>query len=76
VAEIPSEVRSSEKEQAPQCGVATIEVADPKLEVLTAGETSGTPAEPAASLYVVHIPNLTEKQAEVLLSQYAGAWKE
>ena len=28
MAEIPSEVRSSEKEQAPQCGVATIEDAD------------------------------------------------
>ena len=28
MAEITSEVRSSEKEQAPQCGVATIEDAD------------------------------------------------
>ncbi len=32
MAEIPSEVRSSEKEQAPQCGVATIEDAEPFAE--------------------------------------------
>ncbi len=29
-----------------------------------------------APLYTVHVPNLTEQQAEILISRYAGAWKE
>ena len=29
-----------------------------------------------AQRYTVHIPHLTEQQAEALVSQYPNAWKE
>ena len=30
--------------------------------------------EKVPELFTVHIPNLTEEQAEALVSQYSGAW--
>ena len=45
-----------------------------KLIEQASGQTPA-PAEPAVPLYIVHIPNLTEQQAESLLAQYSGAWK-
>ena len=48
------------------------------LEKLISGQSPETPEEPVPvpEYFTVHIPQLTEQQAEALLGQYAGAWKE
>ena len=48
------------------------------LEKLVSGQSPESTSDPvpAPELFTVHIPQLTEQQAEALLSQYASAWKE
>ena len=33
------------------------------------------PTPPVTTLYTVHIPHLTEYQADALIATYAGSWK-
>ena len=46
------------------------------LEKLASEQSPETPADPVLvqEYFTVHIPQLTEQQAEALTAQYAGAW--